>query len=146
MFKGHRHVNQTCPHISHLTKLSVCTAGICSTLNEEIIGFSGEWNVGLFEMRLRLIFMKRLQAKFQVILHAKMTISGVQRYPWSLYLINNVEDIVGFPGLRFFNVEHSYVCFPALEMRKSLYFVAKPQLKLNSFLNYKHRYINTWLD
>ena len=31
---------------------------------------------------------------FQVTLHAKMTMPDLQRNPWNLYLINNVEDIV----------------------------------------------------
>ena len=48
-----------------------------------------------------------------------MAIPGSQRYPWHIYRINNVEDIVVFLGLKVLNSDHS-ICFPAVEMRKSL--------------------------
>ena len=38
--------------------------------------------------------LKGLYASFQVTLHANM--SDLQRYPWNLYLINNVEDTIVF--------------------------------------------------
>jgi len=36
-------------------------------------------------------------------LHAKMAMPDSQRYPWNLYLINYVEDIVVLRGLEVFN-------------------------------------------
>ena len=38
-----------------------------------------------------------------------MALSDSQRYPWSLYMINNVEDTVVFIGLKLFTPDHSYV-------------------------------------
>ena len=35
-----------------------------------------------------------------------MSMSDSQRYPWSLYPINNVEDIVDFLGLKVFNSDN----------------------------------------
>ena len=34
--------------------------------------------------------------------HSKMTMPDSQRYPWNLYLIDNVEDIVVFLDLKCF--------------------------------------------
>ena len=54
-----------------------------------------------------------------MILHAKMAMPDSQRYPGNLYLINNMEDIVVFLGLKVFNFDNSSF-FPAVEMCKSL--------------------------
>ena len=42
-------------------------------------------------------------------LNPKMTLSDLQRYPWNLYFINNVEDIVIFLGLKVFNSDNSFM-------------------------------------
>ena len=63
--------------------------------------------------------------------------------PWSLYLINNMEDIVVFLGLKVltFRTPNSYMkC-------TSHTFAENPQLKTICFPNYKHEYQNhTWSD
>ena len=37
--------------------------------------------------------------------------SNTQRYPWNLYLINNVKDFFDLLGLKVF----IYLCYPAVE-------------------------------
>ena len=46
--------------------------------------------------KYKQFFLKGLEALFQVNLFAKMDIPASQLYPWNHYMINNVEDIVGF--------------------------------------------------
>ena len=38
-----------------------------------------------------------------------MTMPNSQQYPWNVYLINNVENIVGFLGLTVFHSDNSYM-------------------------------------
>ena len=47
--------------------------------------------------------------QFQVTLHAKLAMPDLQRYPWNLYLISNVEDIVVFLGLKVFISDNFYM-------------------------------------
>jgi len=47
--------------------------------------------------------------------------SDTQRYPWNLYLINNVKAFFVLLGLKVF----IYLCYPAVEMH--VLFVEKPQ-------------------
>ena len=49
-----------------------------------------------------------------------MAISDSQQYPWNLYLISNVEDIVVFLGVKVYNSDISGKCYPAVEMCKVL--------------------------
>ena len=71
-----------------------------------------------------------------------MAMSDSQWYPWKLYLINNVEDIIVFLGLRKFN---SYACSGSKNARVNS--VKNMQLKKISFWMYKHGYlIHTWSD
>ena len=44
-------------------------------------------------------------------LHAKMAMPNSQWYPWHLSLINNVEDIVGFPSIKVLNSNNSFIIF-----------------------------------
>ena len=52
-----------------------------------------------------------------VILSKGMAKSNKQRYPWNIYRIKHVKDIVVFLGLK---KRAIHICFPALEMRKLL--------------------------
>ena len=69
-------------------------------------------------------------------LNPKMTQSDLQRYPWNLYLINNVEDIVIFLGLKVFNSDNSFMFTCSFRITV----VEKPQLKTISLMYYKHLY------
>ena len=64
--------------------------------------------------------------------------SRLQGYPWNLYLINNVEAIAVFLGLKLLNSHYSQ-CVSVVEMYMS--HVDKPQLKIIIFPHYKHLYI-----
>ena len=44
-------------------------------------------------------FLQKLSVLVHVILHAKTAMSNLQRYPWNIYLNNNLEKIVVFIGL-----------------------------------------------
>jgi len=60
-----------------------------------------------------------------------------QRYPWNIYLINN---IVYFP---FWKVIQMF----SRSRNAQVTFVVNPQLKIISFLNYKHWYLTyTWSE
>ena len=64
---------------------------------------------------------------------------------WNLYLINNVEDIVVFLIWKVFLIIP--ICYPAVSKYKSHFWREPTQLKLISFLNYKHWYLtHTWSD
>ena len=67
-------------------------------------------------------FLKGLLGLFQVTLCAKMKKSDLERYPWNLNQINNVEDITSFSWLEmclnFWSFLLIYSC--KQEMRKSL--------------------------
>ena len=56
-----------------------------------------------------------------------------QLYPWNLYLINNVEDIVDFLGLKLYNFDHSNMFTNIRNAQINL--VEKPQFKIISFKN-----------
>ena len=45
-------------------------------------------------------------------LHADMAMSDSQRYPFALYLINNVQDIVVFRGLKvlIYDISNIFFC------------------------------------
>ena len=66
-----------------------------------------------------------------------MTIPDSQRYPWNINLINNVEDIVDFLGVKVSKSGNSSM-FPAVEMRiaQVTFVKKKPQLKIVYFKNY----------
>ena len=49
-----------------------------------------------------------------------MAMPDLQQYPWNLYLINNMGDIVVFLDCKMFYYLLISVYFPAVEMRKSL--------------------------
>ena len=67
-----------------------------------------------------------------------MAMPDSRRYPWNLYVINNVEDILFFK----FKIIPIFSC----TKNEQLLF-KKPQLKIISFQNYKHWYlIHTWSE
>ena len=75
--------------------------------------------------------------------YCNWTINGNARFttvPLNIYLINNVEGFVVFLILEVFNFNNfkMFYCDGNVKSRK-------PQLKINSFQNYKHWYlIHTW--
>ena len=52
-----------------------------------------------------------------MILYAKMAMPALQRYTRTLYLI---YDFVVFLGLKVINSDDDPICFPTVEIRKSL--------------------------
>ena len=52
-----------------------------------------------------------LQAWLQGNLHAKMAIPDSQQYPWNLYLIYDVEDIIVFLVKKVWNSDNSWLFF-----------------------------------
>ena len=62
---------------------------------------------------------------------AKMAMPDSQKYPWNLYLINNVDDIVVFLVFLFLNTGNSYMFSGSRNVFVPL--EEKPQLK-NKFL------------
>ena len=64
-----------------------------------------------------------------------MEMPDSQRYHW-LYLINDLEDIVDFLGLKVFNYDNSSIF--ACSKNTQFAFVEKPLLKIIIFQNYKH--------
>ena len=74
--------------------------------------------------------------------HAKMAMPDLQQYPWNLYLINNVEEIVVFQVKKYL-ISIIPICFPGIEMLKS--FLERTHFW--KFHNFKHWYlIHTWLN
>ena len=63
--------------------------------------------------------------------HTNMTMPDLQRYPTNLYLINNLEDIDIFLGLKMFNSDNFYMFSCSRNAQVTL--VEKPQLKIISF-------------
>ena len=61
------------------------------------------------------------------------------QYPWNLYLIKYVKDIVVFLGFKVLISDSSFI-FSAVQMRKSL--LKKPQLKIISFQTLKGAVVN----
>ena len=61
-----------------------------------------------------------------------MAASDSQRYPWNLYLIKHVEDIVIFLGLQMFNSD--YFCMFSCSRNAQVNFKEKPHLKNDQFL------------
>ena len=62
-----------------------------------------------------------------------MTMPDSQRYPWNINLINNVEDIVDFLGVKVSKSGNSSM-FPAVEMRiAQVTFVKKNTIENNLF-------------
>ena len=60
-----------------------------------------------------------------------MAMSDSQQYPFALYLINNVQDIVVFLGLKVLNSGIYYLFSCSRNMQVML--VEKPQLKIICF-------------
>ena len=58
-----------------------------------------------------------------------MAIPDSQQYPWNLYLIDYVEDIVVFLGFKVFSSDIFYIS--VVEMRKS--FVRETTIEKNQF-------------
>ena len=56
-----------------------------------------------------------------------------------VYLISNVEEMVGFLCLKLLNSNNSYVLSSTRNRQVS--FVEKPQLKIKCFKTYKHQYL-----
>ena len=65
-----------------------------------------------------------------------MAMTDSQRYPCHLYLINDVEDIVGFQGLKAFNSDKSLMFSCSIYEQVTL--VENPQFKIISFLKLEH--------
>ena len=53
-------------------------------------------------------------------LHAKIAMSDLQRYPWNLRTIKNVEEVVVFLDRNLFNFNNFSIALYKQEMRKSL--------------------------
>ena len=74
-----------------------------------------------------------------------MTMSDSQRFPWHLYLINIVEDIVVLLGSKVFNSDNSNMI--SCSINAQVTFLEKPQLQIISFQDYNHSYqISTFWD
>ena len=73
--------------------------------------------------------------------------SDSQEYPWNMYLIKNMEDIVVCSRFKVLNSDNSS-CFPAVEhVQVTFVETHRPPLKFISFQNNKHWYlIHTWSD
>ena len=76
-----------------------------------------------------------LKGTVNVTFLAKIAISDSQRYPLKLRLINNLEDIVMFLGLKVFNCNNSFM-FPCSRNAK-VKFVENPKLKMICLKNNK---------
>ena len=76
-----------------------------------------------------------------------MVMSDTQEYPWNMYLINNVEDIVVCSRFKVLNSDIPS-CFPAVEhVQVTFVETHRPPLKFISFQNNKHWYlIHNWSD
>ena len=53
------------------------------------------------------------------------------QYPWNLYLINSLEDVVAFLGIKVSNSENSYMF--SCSRNADVTFVEKPQFKMSVF-------------
>ena len=73
--------------------------------------------------------------------------SDSQEYPWNMYLIKNMEDIVVCSRFKVLNSDNSS-CFPAVEhVQVTFVETHRPPLKFISFQNNKHWYLrHTWSD
>ena len=64
----------------------------------------------------------------------------MQRWKWRIHnLINDVEDIVGFQGLKAFNSDKSLMFSCSIYEQVTL--VENPQFKIISFLKLEHWYL-----
>ena len=69
-------------------------------------------------------------------LQARMTMPDSQWYPLNISLIDTVEDIVVFLGLKVFNSDETYTF--SCNRNAQVTFVGKPQLKIIIFKNDTH--------
>ena len=97
---------------------------------------------GCYRQKKKIFHFFPQYAQFEVTLHAKMAMINSQQYPWKLYLINNVENIVVFLDWKVCISDIITVYF-FCRRNPPVQIVEKPQLKIISFQNYKHL-ILTW--
>jgi len=80
------------------------------------------WNLSvgklLEQVRNKKISFEATERVILSNLHADMAMSDSQRYPFALYLINNVQDIVVFRGLKVLNIGIT-ICFPVAVINKA---------------------------
>ena len=86
-------------------------------------------NLIIITIQIEFIYktLKGVLAYFQMTIYANMAMPDSQRYPWNLYLINNMEDIL---VCKVFKSDNSYIGFPSVEKPAE----EKPQIKIISFL------------
>ena len=90
--------------------------------------------------------LKNLRVFDEISIHLKRDMTDLQWYPWNLYLIHNVENIVVFLDLKVFISDNSYM-FSCGRNARNFFCRETAQLKIISFWNYKHGYlIHTWSD